>query len=504
MTDQQRADQVGYSPYCKGTLTPNIDTIAEYANFSCCQTTNPLCTPARTSLITGRYSRQIGTLTMAGDLFPQIPTFMQALQKAGYLTYGIGKFHYLQTYPWSTPRGCGMDAVAGASEQKRFGYDYIWETAGKQQLIGNYCFYGEYLNQKHLLSAVRDFYQECGGINGDTADHNYDKALPWPFDEEDYIDVVTGRMAVKYLTDYPAEKPFYMLVSFCGPHKPYDAPQRYLDMFPLERTDDFLLPDGQTLTEAEKDALYRQRRSANAMLRLIDDQIGMILDLLRKRELLEDTLILFTSDHGDMLGDHYMIQKGVPWRQAVNIPLAVKLPGAARMGAVSCPVELSDIAPTILEYAGLDFRETLSRAWPAYNDRLPCRSFLPVLQGKLARHREFCYCEGDYSEERHEDTDIREVLRKRGGNGHRSNAWQSIITEKDKYICYLDYEAGEVPYEEYYDLISDPLETRNRIQDPSCQIDIQLARRRRMYIMDHYPAAQMTWSTSCAASRNII
>ena len=66
------------------------------------------------------------------------------------------------------------------------------------------------------------------GINGDTADHNYDKALPWPFDEEDYIDVVTGRVAREQLEKHPADKPFYMKVSFCVPHKPYDAPQRYL------------------------------------------------------------------------------------------------------------------------------------------------------------------------------------------------------------------------------------------------------------------------------------
>ena len=183
MTDQQRAEYVDYAENGCGAVTPNIDRIADHAHFTNCQTTNPICTPARTSLITGRYSRQIGTLTMAGDLFPQIPTFMQALQKAGYTTYGIGKFHYLQTYPWSTPRGCGMDPVSGVEDEKTFGYDFVWETAGKQQVVGNYCFYGDYLNQKGMLPAVRDFFVECGGINGDTADHNYDKALPWPFDE---------------------------------------------------------------------------------------------------------------------------------------------------------------------------------------------------------------------------------------------------------------------------------------------------------------------------------
>ncbi len=503
MTDQQRAEYVGYAENGCGAVTPNIDRIARHAYFTNCQTTNPICTPARTSLITGRYSRQIGSLTMAGDLFPQIPTFMQALQKAGYTTYGIGKFHYLQTYPWSTPRGCGMDPVAGVEDEKKFGYDFVWETAGKQQVVGNYCFYGDYLNQKGMLPAVRDFFQTCGGINGDTADHNYDKALPWPFAEEDYIDVVTGRVACEQLEQHPKEAPFYMLVSFCGPHKPYDAPQRYLDMFPLEREDSFLLPDGQQLSTSEKEALYRQRRSAKAMIRLIDDQIGEILHVLERRGLLEDTLVLFTSDHGDMLGDHYMIQKGVPWRQAMNVPLAAWLPGAVPAGRCTCPVELHDIAATILDYAGLDPAAALSRRWPAYNDRIPCRSFLPVLQNVCSSHRAFCYSESDYSEERHEGTDPREVLRKRGANGRRSNAWRSIITETSKYIRYLGYALEEAPYEEFYDLARDPNETENLISDPLYLDQITQARRRMDYITDHYPAAQMTWSASCAAGRNI-
>lgn len=80
-----------------------------------------------------------------------------------------------------------------------------------------------------------------------------------------------------------------MMVSFCGPHKPYDAPQRYLDMFPLEREDDFILPEGQIISDEDKESLYRQRRSAKAMIRLIDDQIGETLDVLRERGMLDDT-----------------------------------------------------------------------------------------------------------------------------------------------------------------------------------------------------------------------
>ena len=75
------------------------------------------------------------------------------------------------------------------------------------------------------------------------------------------------------------------------------------------------------------------------MLKLIDDQIGQILDVLKCRNMYDDTLIIFTSDHGDMLGDHYMIQKGVPWWQSVNIPLAISLPKHHSIGTVHSPVE---------------------------------------------------------------------------------------------------------------------------------------------------------------------
>ena len=296
----------------------------------------------------------------------------------------------------------------------------------------------------------------------------------------------------------------YMMVSFCGPHKPYDAPQRYLDMFPLERKDDFLLPEGQVITGEEKETLYRQRRSAKAMIRLIDDQIGEILALLEKRDMLRDTLVLFASDHGDMLGDHYMIQKGVPWRQAMNVPLAAWLPGAEPVGRRVCPVELHDAAATILEYAGLDPQEALSRPWPAYNDRVPCRSFLPVLEGRTERHRDFAYSESDFTEERHADTDFAQILQKRGAGGRRSNAWRSIVTESSKYIRYLGYALGEEAYEEFYDLENDPGETENLIADPRYAARIEEARRRERYVVDHFPAAQMTWAAACAAGRNII
>ena len=258
---------------------------------------------------------------------------------------------------------------------------------------------------------------------------------------------------------------------------------------------------GQIISDEDKESLYRQRRSAKAMIRLIDDQIGETLDVLRERGMLDDTLIVFTSDHGDMLGDHFMIQKGVPWKQSVGIPLAVRLPGAAPVGENTAPVEISDIAATVLDYAGLDAQRVLSRSWPAYNDIIPSRSLLPVLRGEQERVRDFCFSESDFTEERIDGVSITSTPYWRGADGCRSNAWQTIITENSKYIKYLGYKLDEMPYEEFYDLKRDPQERENRIADETYREQIEQARRRLSYMVDHYPPAQKTWTTACAANR---
>nr|WP_297275225.1 sulfatase-like hydrolase/transferase [uncultured Agathobaculum sp.] len=263
------------------------------------------------------------------------------------------------------------------------------------------------------------------------------------------------------------------------------------------------IPLGIFMAWNDKEALYRQRHSSKAMIKLIDDQIGLTLDLLEERGMLDDTLILFTSDHGDMLGDHYLLQKGVPWRQAVNVPLAVRLPGAAPIGVNPYPVELSDLAATILDYAGLAPAQALSRSWPAYNDIIPCRSLLPVLRGETERCRDFCFAESDFTEERVDGIPITDTPYWRGADGRRSNAWQSIITETSKYIKYLGYALGETPYEEFYDLTRDPMETQNCVADPAYRAQVEQARARLAYMVDHHPAAQKTWCTACAQARGI-
>lgn len=491
MTDQQRADQNGPRG---GFDTPNLDWIARQSGFAC-STVNPICTPARCALLTGRYPRQIGMVTMSGDLDYQIPTMPQALQKAGYATYGIGKFHFMQTWPWGTERGDGWDFLKNEPAMHRFGFDYVWETAGKQQIIQNYDHYCAYLDQKGLLEGYRDFILESGGGNGDTADHNYDQCHPFPYPLEDYVDTVTGRIACEQLEKHPQDQPFYMFVSFCGPHKPYDPPKCYLDRYEIERDDNFVLEAGQTLTDAQKEAVYRERRAAKAMLKLIDDQVGELFSVLKRRDFFKDTLIVFASDHGDMLGDHALIQKGVPWKQSVMVPLAVALPGAKPLGQTGALVELTDVTATILEYAGLNPTQALSRPWPAYNSLIPSKSLLPLVRGETTRFRDFTFSESDFTEER---TGVycsytREEYQRIRGAG-RGTAWQMILSPTHKYVKYLGYSAPGLYHEELYDLAADPDELKNVACDPSQQSALQLARDRLMYVLDTYPPAQKTWT----------
>jgi choline-sulfatase len=466
MTDQQRLDYVGFSK--QGNIeTPNIDRLAESVGFTNCQTVNPICTPARTALITGRYPHQIGTLSMSGDLSRQIPTYMQALQRTGYYTAGIGKFHYLQTWPWSQDRGKGVPLTDIRPMMMEYGYDVIWESSGKQLALKNYCDYCEHMDQKGLLEEFRDFV-EAAGPNTDSAHENTDMAA-WPFEEEDYVDVLTADKIIDAIINRPKDKPFFVYGSFSSPHKPYDPPQRYLDRVPYEENDDFILSEGQSLTQEDKIMLYMQRRAAKAMVLLVDDQIGRILKTLEDNQLLDKTVILFTSDHGDMLGDHERLQKGIYWKQSCTVPTAIRHPEYLHKKINSSPVEITDLTATILELAGLDPREALNKSWPAFYQNVPCKSVLPIVRGEKDQIREFSFSEC-------------------------SNDWEMIQTERYKYVLHLKEGDANNRKEEFYDLHEDPKELQNKITDSEYKEIIQWCRNQRTFVKDNTPPVQTSWA----------
>ena len=466
ISDQHRADHVGFLPGSR-MATPNLDRLAEGTAFSNAITANPICTPARTCLLTGKYSHQIGMLSMSGDLSLQHPTYLRALQKAGYWTAGIGKFHWLQNWPWGHPQGQGHDLGALRDKIREYGLDYVWESAGKQLAVRNYCDYGAYLQKKGLLEAFRDHITAEGPNRQDPALVQF-TGNPWPFAEEDYIDCVTGREAVKALDVRPKDRPFFLFVSFCGPHKPYDPPRSYLERYPLEEKNDFI-PGAEPLSDAVRQRLYRLRRAYKAMIGVIDDQVGLLLARLERDGLLDSTVILFTSDHGEMLGDHSRMSKQQPWRQSVTVPTAIRHPDYLNGQLCASPVEITDLTATMLDVAGIDPVKALSKPWPAFHDRVPCRSLLPIVRGERSSVRDCAFSECN-------------------------NQWQMLQSGEWKYIRFAATPAGDPVREKLFDCRNDPDELRDRAGDPACRSVIEAFRTERERLIDLTPPAQLGWA----------
>jgi choline-sulfatase len=468
MTDQHRLDCTSFSGAGK-LATPNVDRIAESVGFTRCQSINPICTPARTGLLTGRYTHQIGTLSMSGDLSLGIPTYPQALQRAGYYTAGIGKFHFLQTWEWGVPRNHGVNLYELEDELKKYGFDYIWESSGKQLALRNYCSYCKYLDDLGLLEQYRDFVDSAGPNCMDLEKYNIENTNgdAWPFEEKDHVDIVTADVIIDQIANRPANKPFFIFGSFCSPHKPFDPPQRYLDMVPDEKLE--LIPGEFDIPEAMRDKLQKLMRSYKATIKLVDDQIGRIFEVLEQENLLEDTVILFTTDHGEMAGDHCHKQKRTFYKESVQVPVAIRHPDYLSNQICDEPIEITDLTATILEVAGLNPLEALSTSWPEFNDIIPCRSLMPIVKGDKSGIRDFAFSEC-------------------------SGIWGMITDRKWKYVRFLQSNAPGEYKELLFDSKKDPDELINLAETSQGKMVIQKYRDRREWIMDNTPPCQTSWA----------
>ncbi|MGC9452751.1 MAG: sulfatase family protein [Oceanipulchritudo sp.] len=466
LTDQLRQDYVGKYGVMP-SLTPKLDNFCAEHVFTRCNTVNPVCQPARTALLTGRYTRQIGTVTMSGEMNRDIPTFAQALQNGGYHTIGVGKFHFLQGWSWKTPRGKGYDLRALRPHFHAWGFNDVWQVCGKSQLTRNTCDYAAILEEAGILEAYREDV-DARGKNLNNAECEDIDCSAFRFDPDLYVDRVIGNKALEYLEKRPRNKPFFAQISFCCPHPPYDPPAASLEQFPLEEIDDFI-PNDSPLPEEKKQLQYQKRRAYKAMIHEIDQQIGRIHAWLEKEGLLENTVIIFSSDHGEMMGDHGLSQKTSPYWQASRIPLYIRHPDYRESRKHDCLVENIDITATILDVAGIDPVEALSRTWPAGQANVPAQSLLPILRGERRDHRAFNYAES-------------------------YNFWEMVESQDFKYIRQLPSN-GETPAcDILFDLRKDPNEEENVAENPEYQAILNDARERRMAIHEHYPVCQTRWT----------
>jgi choline-sulfatase len=260
---------------------------------------------------------------------------------------------------------------------QELGFDDAIETVGKLASYGHDSAYTDYLQGRGLLKTYRSFIgsqKHCG-----TANHNEHKgdlmgwsALPGPLAIEDYVDVWHGRRAVEWIDQYNDDKPFFLWVGFPGPHDPFDAPAEAVRPFanadvPMPKSlnrpevpeDDgpfktfirrmLAYSDSATMNDA---AIVAMRRAYYANIALIDDAVGRIVDALRRRNFFDDTWIIYTSDHGEMMGEHRLMAKMVFYEPAVKVPLIVRPPKGTAGRVVREPVQLMDLAATFREIAG--------------------------------------------------------------------------------------------------------------------------------------------------------
>ena len=389
-TDQQRYDTIGAlgNPYVS---TPNIDRlVGEGVTFTHAYCQSPICTPSRGSFLTGMYPSAVHVNGNGNEYFPDSPPLVtRLLADAGYDCGLIGKLHLASAHRRIEPRVNDGYRYWQYSHAPRddweTGHDYADWVRSKGQILGELT--------KSIDGVPAELHQTTWCA---------EKTIEFIRQERD--------------------GPWLASVNIYDPHPPFNPPKAYRDMFnpadmpgPLFRESDLeqqkkleavdfqskgrspeeldirspILPRSPGTVDAGS-AGGRDGRTLQAayyaMIKLIDDVLARILATLEETGQRERTVIIFTSDHGEMLGDHGLIQKGCRFYEGlVRVPLIFSLPGHFEQDVRSdALVGLLDKAPTLLELAGLEIP-----------DRVQGRSLLPILRGEVSpdHHRDFVRCE---------------------------------------------------------------------------------------------------------------
>lgn len=439
MTDEQRFDAVGYAN--AQVHTPNLDRLAaQSVRFDNAYTPNPSCIPARASIFTGRYPSQCGAPCYITPLAKGETTFMKLLQQGGYYTAVIGKQHF-----WT-------------SEVER-GYDYedIVDDHMPPRVISKQVDPADFgLPQNHTVSdrvsSYRAFLADSGFTRGDQLYRQIDPCGVYAFfgQERYHVDAYIGDRGLRWLDEgRPTDRPWFLTLSFPGPHMPFDGiglpdadlyDEQALSLPDTDAADlrakpphyqsilrPYGLGDGDTPGGLSPAQIRRMKRAYYANMSLIDRKIGAFLDRLRQLGLYDDTLILYTSDHGEYLGDFGVATKAQYLSEAlIRVPMLLKPPMPYAGSVEPSLVSSVEIAATFLTAAGLPVPPNIS-------PRSLTQFYGPVGEREL------------WGELYAEARDIR-----------------SIRDGRYKLIYYAGRDYGEL-----YDLATDPIEKRNRWNDPS-------------------------------------
>lgn len=382
ITDQQRLDTIRANGY-PHMDTPNLDRLVnEGASFDNMYVTSPSCSPSRASLFSGVYPHTNGVFR---NDEPWSYCWVQELADAGYRCVNVGKMH---TMPIEESFGFHERHVVENKDRDHPNLPFFldnWDKALHARKVEK---------PSRVTYSKRADYSESLG------------AFVWEHDEDLHADVFVGQTACWWLDRYNGDEPFFLQVGLPGPHPPYDPTQEYLDKYLDKKLPEPIveihagsqpavlkalrknhLESGHDavkhLETPSKEQLHRQRAHYYANVTMIDGQVGAIIDALETRGVLDNTVIIFTTDHGDCLNDHGHSQKWNMYEQSVHIPAVIwapkKIKPAQRFDEL---VSLMDLGPTVLEYAGLS-----SPSW------MQGVSMKPLMEGGSYTARERLFAE---------------------------------------------------------------------------------------------------------------
>ena len=334
-TDEQRADSIG-AYGAAWAHSPHADALAARGTrFETAYTPSPVCVAARAALLTGRTNSHIGVLNNHHHLKEEHARFLtHSFVDAGYNVASFGKQHY-------------------CCKKKAF------PTEGGRVL-------DEYVSYSEYLVAVNE--AEMNAVQHPTGQHPWLLAGRHPAPFEQTAEMQNVRDALEWLENQPNDAPFFLRVSQNAPHTPTVAPAPFDTMIdpaqidlPLDRQKDIenppvTLPEyfwkgagSDTLSEAQ---IQRTRQSYYGRCAFVDEVFGQLLNALGDR--LENTIVVFCSDHGTHLGDHGFYQKQSFYQESVRVPWLLAGPGVAQNQTLKTPVSLGSLLPTLLELCGLD------------------------------------------------------------------------------------------------------------------------------------------------------
>ena len=414
MTEQHRGDSLGIDGH-PVLLTPTMDEIAARGcRFTRAYSTCPVCVPARRSFLSGQFPRThrfFGNVSQEWDG----PTLPGELSKAGYHTSWVGRSMHM-----TPPR-------------KRYGFDHMVMNDHREPVDD----YDEWM--------ARHMPEGAGGYYGSGVMHNDWTARPWHMEEAFHHTNWTVNQALEFLRKRDPSCPFFLCASFIAAHPPLIPPAPYFERYlrtgvPDPAIGDWAEPppnDGIGVAPSPRkvklqgEALLSARAGYYGLINHVDDQIHRLLNNITGVDRMTggNTVVIFCSDHGEMLGDHYCWAKSLPYEGAARIPMMVRAPqhlGIRPWTVVDRPVGLEDIMPTVLDMAGVGVPESVEG-----------QSLLPLMRG------------GDVSWRPHIQIEC-------------AGKFQCLTDGREKLVWFTD--DGR---EQFFDLTEDPQELHDLIDDPT-------------------------------------